>query len=370
MANVDAVVVGGGMAGLSAAYGLLRAGVGRVRVLEREPVPCAHSSGRNAAIFRHLSLAAGDVEVALRSRALLDELLGGEEAWLRRTGMWLLAETEEPLAPLFALAERHGLSCARSRGAALFDDVPALRGGGARYGLFYEGDGVIDTHAVTQALLRAIHAAGGEIAFGAEVASLERDAGRVAGVRLASGERIEAAAVVIAAGAWAFELGAAAGAPRPLEPRRRHLVQLEGAAPAVLDADAPVLWQVGDEIYARPESGGVLACPCDEHAWKAELPAADPAALELLSTKLARFAPPLADASVRRSWAGLRTFTPDRAPLVGPDPEQRGLYWLAGLGGHGMTGGLAAGELLAATVIGAPHPLAAALDPARFSRGS
>lgn len=366
MAKVDAVVVGGGMAGLSAAHALLRAGVGRVRVLEREPVPCAHSSGRNAAIFRHLSTAAGDVEVALRSRALLGDLCGSEGAWLRRTGMWLLAETEEPLAPLVALAARHGLTCARASGEALLDAVPALRGGGARHGLFYEGDGVIDIHAVTQALLRSIHAASGETSFGAEVASIDRAAGRVTGVRLASGERIEASAVVIAAGAWAGELGVAAGVSRPLTPRRRHLVQLEAAGPSLLDADAPVLWQVGDEIYARSESGGVLACPCDEQDWKAELPASDPAALELLSTKLARFAPLLADASVRRTWAGLRTFTPDRAPLIGADPEVRGLFWLAGLGGHGMTGGLAVGELLAAAVCGRAHPLAAALDPARF----
>lgn len=105
-------------------------------------------------------------------------------------------------------------------------------------------------------------------------------------------------------------------------------------------------------------------CPCDEVVWKAELPAATEAGVELLAKKLARIAPRLADAAVRRSWACLRTFTPDRAPVVGAEPRVGGLLWLAG---HGMTGGVAAGELLASTYIGKAHKLAQALSPARFA---
>src|SRR6516225_4191551 len=90
MKRVD-VVVGGGIAGLSAAWAALGAGTGRVLLLEREGVPCAHSSGRNAAIFRHLTATPGDLDLALRSRELLGELLGSEEAWLRRTGSWLVS---------------------------------------------------------------------------------------------------------------------------------------------------------------------------------------------------------------------------------------------------------------------------------------
>lgn len=188
------------------------------------------------------------------------------------------------------------------------------------------------------------------------------------GVRLASGERIVAGAVVIAAGAWAEPLGAGCGAPLPLEPRRRHLALLEPKSK--LDGDAPVVWAVDDEVYLRPDSGGVLASPCDEERWKAELPPTSEAGLELLAKKLARVAPRFADASVRRSWACLRTFAPDRAPAIGPDPRVQGLHWLAGLGGHGMTGGVAAGEVLAAAFTGKAHPLAQTLNPARLGAGS
>ncbi len=372
MESADAIIVGGGIAGLSAALALLRAGVGRVRLLERESVPCAHSSGRNAAVFRHLSTTAGDLEMARRSRALLGELLGAEEAWLRPTGLWFVSQTAEAIEPLAALASRQRLPHARESGGALAASIPSLQGGsivtaggaGAR-GLWCPDDGVIDIHAVTQALVRAITAGGGVLSFGVEVAQLELDGDRVCGVRLASGDRLAAGAVVLAGGAWGGALGASCGAPLPLEPRRRHLVQLGSAAG--LDAGGPVVWCVGDELYYRPESGGALVSPCDSEPWPAELPPPSEAGIELLAGKLARLAPRLSDASVRRAWACLRTFAPDGAAVVGPDPRRAGLYWIAGLGGHGMTGGMAAGELLAATFTGRAHPLSDALAVSRLS---
>jgi glycine/D-amino acid oxidase-like deaminating enzyme len=184
-------------------------------------------------------------------------------------------------------------------------------------------------------------------------------------VRLASGDRIAAGAVVIAAGAWGASLGASCGAPLPLQPRRRHLAQLDAGPPA--DPGAPVVWCLGDELYYRPESGGLLACPCDGDPWPPELPAPAESGVELLAKKLARLAPRLSEASVRRAWACLRTFAPDGAAVVGPDGRLPGLFWLAGLGGHGMTGGMAAGEILAATFMGRQHPLAAALAPSRWA---
>jgi glycine/D-amino acid oxidase-like deaminating enzyme len=367
MKTTDVLIVGGGIAGLSAAHALARAGVGRVRLLERESAPCTHSSGRNAAIFRHLSSTTGELDLARRSRELLGELLGRQEAWLSRTGLWFAGETEEALAPLETLAAQQRLPYERARDGALVEAVPSLQGGPLRHGLWFADDGVIDLHAVTQALLRSIAAASGVLSFGIEVARLEVEGERIGGVCLTSGERIAAGAVVIAAGAWGASLGASCGAPLPLQPRRRHLAQLDVGPPA--DPGGPVVWCLGDELYYRPEPGGLLVCPCDADPWPPELPAPAPAVLELLANKLARQAPRLSDAPVRRAWACLRTFAPDGAAVVGPDPRLGGLFWLAGLGGHGMTGGVAAGEVLAATFTGRDHPLAAALAPSRAAGG-
>ena len=73
-----------------------------------------------------------------------------------------------------------------------------------------------------------------------------------------------------------------------------------------------------------------------------------------------------ADAEVRRVWACLRTMTEDHELAVGADPRLRGLYWVAGLGGRGMTCGVAAGEMLARVALGMSHPLARNLAPARL----
>lgn len=122
-------------------------------------------------------------------------------------------------------------------------------------------------------------------------------------------------------------------------------------------------WRLDDEVYFREESGGVLASPCDEDAWPASVPPCDLRTLESLATKLGRLAPRLGSASVRQAWACLRTFAPGRMPVARADPKVSGLFWLAGLGGSGMTVGVAAGEIVAACVRGEEHSLASARAP-------
>lgn len=120
-------------------------------------------------------------------------------------------------------------------------------------------------------------------------------------------------------------------------------------------------------MYFRPESGGVLASPCDEDPFQPCIPPESELARELLAEKLLRIAPRVANASIKRSWACLRTFAPDRAIIAGLDPRISGLFWSAGLGGYGMTAGVATGELVANLICGQdPHPLAAPLIPSRL----
>jgi D-arginine dehydrogenase len=207
------------------------------------------------------------------------------------------------------------------------------------------------------------------------VRTLRAEAGRITGVELASGERIDAAAVVVAAGAWSAELTRALGSQVALQPIRRHLVQLEsGSAGGALDRAHPVVWRVDgtQAVYFRAESGGVLASPCDAVPVQASEHAAGTHAQEAgeqLARKLAVTAPALVSARVKRAWACLRTFAPDGELVVGADPAVQGLFWLAGLGGRGMAVAVAAGELLARAVAAegaASDPLAGLLSPARF----
>ncbi len=363
MKTADVVIIGGGIAGLSVAWSLTRAGVRGVALFEREPLFATHSSGRNAAIFRLLDRSTGVPALALRSRELLDELMGGR-AWLRETGAILSARSMGALAPLIEVARAHGIAHSVVERPELGRYCAPLAMGSATVGIHVPGDGVLDIHAMISALSEAARRGGARLQTGAVVELIERRGGRAVGVRLASGESVDAGAVLIAAGAWASAMGAATGAPLALTPMRRHLAQLTPRER--LSPQSPVVWCEDEEVYYRPESGGVLASPCDEDAYPPCLPPEAPSALALLAEKLGRVAPSLADASVQRSWACLRTFAPDRALVAGPDPRVPGLFWLGGLGGHGMTAGVGAGELAAALLRGEGHPLAQALAPCRL----
>jgi glycine/D-amino acid oxidase-like deaminating enzyme len=212
-------------------------------------------------------------------------------------------------------------------------------------------------------LTNLARARGAELQTAVPVSRVTHAAGRVTGVLLRDGVQLGAADVVLAAGAWNSTLGLSSGFELPLTPLRRHLVQLEAAGYAA----QPVIWRLEDELYYRPEASGVLASPCDETAWPAEAPPTDPAALVNLTEKLRRSAPQLVGARVQRAWACLRTFAVDRELVAGADPRVRGLHWLAGLGGRGMSVALAAAEVLVANLLGAgASQHTAALSPTRL----
>lgn len=365
MDRADAIIVGGGIAGLAVAHHLTRAGVRRVCLLEREPLLASHSSGRNAAIFRPLDCVPGVTELAGRSRMLLDALFAESgDTWLDRTGLLFVAPYARRLDGLKAVARRCGVPYEILRRADVQLAVPTLAGGEAAWGLMVPDAGVLDGHAIVTLLARSVRAAGARVVPGAGVRCVRASSARVEGVELESGERLAADVVVIAAGAWASSLGASCGAALPLTPLRRHLAQLDVA----LARTSPIVWGTTDHVYFRPESGGALASPCDEQPWPPGVPPVAAAALERLAHKLACLAPALGRGRVRRAWACLRTSAPDRKAVAGEDPRIRGLFWLAGLVGYGMTAGMAAGEIVAELICGRAHSLAAQLSPARLLR--
>jgi glycine/D-amino acid oxidase-like deaminating enzyme len=362
------LVIGGGIAGLSAARALATRGA-HVTLVERELHFFAHSSGHNAAMFRPLERHPATCRLAQRSTEILDTLFGGERArWLDARGMILCAQGEAALAELTGIARDVGVAVQQLDGAEIVEKVPHAAELSASLGLFLPGAGVIDIHAVAIELERRARSAGAELRRGEEVEQLSSTEHRVTGVVLKGGERLLADVTVLAAGAWNAGLGKAVGADLPLVPHRRHLVQL---VPHVPMPRAPILWQLDPEIYFRNEGGGVLASPCDHEPTVPGIPGTEERVLRSLGEKLQSVSPSLATAEVRRAWACLRTLSPDGQMIVGPDPRALGLAWLSGLAGHGMSAGVAAGELLADTLLsdalhGVTSELAAELSPERY----
>lgn len=358
------VVIGGGIAGLSTSLGLARAGV-RVTVLERGDTVFSGASGLNAAIYRPLEDDALMTSFAQRNARLLDDVLGHRTAWLDARGL-VLAGDAKVVRRLAVEAARAGLVA--QRWATVAEQVPALEGGSSPAGLWLAAGGVMDLHRIARALEVACRKLGVEFRFGVEVTGLSSFRGARWALTTKGAPEQLADAVVLAAGAHSGRLAAMAGSKVSVTSFRRTLALLEPVTRLHL---RQVVWDVSEQVYLRGESGGVLASPCEEVAMEPDVaPTVDQAALALLAEKLAAVTPSLANAGVRRAWAGLRTFAHDRLPLIGADPAVAGLYWCTGFGGAGMTTGLAFGFAAAKAVLGGrpPKAIAARTAPLNAAR--
>ena len=187
------------------------------------------------------------------------------------------------------------------------------------------------------------------------------------GVRLEDGQEIRAETTVIAAGGWSGELGAELGSRVRLQPTRRHLMVT--APDRRVDPAWPVVWCLGEEFYCRPESGGLLLCACDQEVVDPNTCHPTGEMCQVVAEKAARLLPSHADAGAAHFWCGIRTLTEDGRFVIGFDPELRNLFWVAGLGGHGMVCSFEVGRLAADLLSGCDkdREVARALSPARFA---
>lgn len=330
----DILVVGSGIAGLSTAYHLAKAAGPRILLLDREVLPGFYASGHNAGIARQLTGRRAHSRLAVEGRNRL-----AEAGLLSDSGGLLLAVEASALDAIEAEAHELGVDSKRNAGAGLDGYVAAAH-------LSIPSDGSIDVHGLLGHCARGARAAGVDLRYGCEVGSIET---AEAGFRVETSEGvIRAATIINAAGAWAGELGRRAGGlDIAFHPLRRHLAWSDQPH----DERQPYAWWVDRPLYLKPESGGLLMCPCDED--EVALPASgrqpdtDATAFEHLADSMHELVPGLTDHGITRAWSGIRTFAPDRRFVIGWDPVNPRLFWVAGLGGHGMTTGLAVGRLAA-----------------------
>lgn len=341
--RAEILIVGGGIAGLSTASHLAQAGQKGIVILEREELLGFYASGHNAGIARQLTGRVEHTRLTMEGRDALAaagflETTGGYLLGAELGGTWALAQEAQEL----------GLPVVQREGSPL----PHAR---AVEHLHIPSDGVIDVDALLHHCAEEARARGAELRLGCMVTAIHPvgDGFEVEtdqGVFLAS-------QLVNAAGAWAQGVGRnAGGLDIPFRPLRRHLIWSNAAHPS----REPWGWWADRPLYIRPESGGLLMCACEEEEIplprRGRQPEVDAHILENLFLSLKELAPSLSDCPIARYWAGLRTFAPDRRFVIGTDPVNPRLFWVAGLGGHGMTSGLAVGRLAAQAILGTNDP--------------
>jgi len=367
----DILVIGGGVAGLSAAAAL--AEHAKVVVLEAEEQVGFHSSGRSAALL-HYALGNPPVRrLTLASREFFErppQELGDVE--LSSTLPILTPARPDELPRLQELADDlspfTGIEWLDEEG--LRRECPLLRIGGddAVQGFIDRTALKLDGHALLQAYLHLLRMNGGDVRTNGRIASIERIDGAWR-VRTERGDVHEAPVLVNAAGAWADAIATLAGVePVGLQPMRRTIIVFD--APDGVDvARLPFTKTVPEELYFGPEAGRIFASPMDE------VPS-DPCDAQPDEYEVALAAHRVEErttVTVRRiehRWAGLRTFAPDRLPVVGFAPDGDGFFWLAGQGGAGLQTSPAIARIVASLIAGTSWPVAdvtaAELSPARF----
>lgn len=355
---IDFIVIGGGIAGTSVGGRLSE--LGRVVVLERESGLAYHASGRSAALFEESYGLPSTIALNEASRDYHFTANGGVTS---PRGLMLIG-TDDNIAEFEKdcdVMHLDELSLDDARGIFPIINYTVTRAA-------YHADAWdLDTDRLVQNFAAQVRSNGGEVRTGACVTAIKRT---TAGWDVTVGDEVlPARAVVNAAGAWVDEVADMAGIARlGVTPMRRSMARIP--APGGHDVSTwPVIFGPGENWYAKPDAGALLVSPAEE----VEMPPMDAWADDMmLAEGLARYEAHVTEPVTRMlsNWAGLRTFSPDRNLVLGPDAADPAFIWMAGQGGYGFQTAPGASQLVADLVAGTPPQIdaqmVARLSPARF----
>ena len=361
------VVIGGGVIGLSIAWRLAGRGA-RVTLLDRFH-PGAGASSAAAGMLSPLKEAGEPgpfLDLGLRSLERYPQFVrdveaaAGMQVDYRREGRLDVAfsgEAADALRKQRDLQEALGFESGLLEPAELRRLEPGIAEN-AHLALATAHDHQVDNERLVRALWLAAGREGVEVRAGAGAAAVLADGpdGRVTGVRLETGERLGAEAVVVAAGAWSGGLEL----PRsiPIRPVRGQIVVLRMVPPAV----RRVTWGPGCYLVPRADGRLLVGATMEEAGFVA---ASTAGATRDLLDRAIRVVPSLAYATLAGFQVGLRPASADGLPVIGPDPATPGLFFATGHFRNGILLAPETAELVGAAILDgtAPDP---AFSPARF----
>lgn len=358
MSQFDVIIIGGGIAGAS--LGAEIAAKRRTLIVEAEEQCGYHATGRSAAFWLESYGGSEVARLSAASRAFLADPPAGfaERGFLTPRGAVHLSDGDWPEVP-------DGVRAIRLDRAALEEMVPGIRPRWVR-ALLEPGCADIDVAGLHAAYLRRFRQAGGSIAGRSRVSRGKRGA-ETWTLTLDDGGTLEAPVVVNAAGAWADDVARACGAkPLGVAPKRRTMVQLRvgrsGLRDLLLVDDAAGTFYFkgeGDRSLWLSPHDEIATDPCDAAPEEIDIATAIDRFEQAVDWPVER---------IERSWAGLRSFAPDRLPVYGFAADAPGFFWCAGQGGFGIQTAPAAAKMAATTLLGEPpDPQVAHIDPSTFS---
>ncbi len=348
MKPLRVAVVGGGIAGVSAAFHLSERA--EVLLFEAEPTLAYHTTGRSAALLFESYGSLGIRPLTLASRSFFDHPPPGlsDFPFLSERGGMLVGREEQvdSLRQWNLEARETGTKVEWLPPSRAQEICPVLRSEHLAGAVWEPGAVDMDVAAIHQAFVRGARRRGARISVNAPITGLEQTAG---GWKVRSGEKtVRVQVVVNAAGAWGDEVAGLAGVkPVGITPMRRTIFMTPGAEEY---RGWPLVANVEMEWYFKPDGVQLLCSLAEENPAPPGDPRPEPLDIALAIERINR-ATTLGIRSVRSSWTGLRTFAPDREMVVGFDGEAEGFFWLVGQGGTGIQTAPGAGELTASLIL-------------------
>jgi glycine oxidase len=325
----DAIVIGGGIIGCATAWRLAQTGR-RVALLERGHIGGEASSAAGGIFVPEASPETPSHQLRLWNRSnelypsFAEEVreTTGQAFEFRVSGRLVVASTEDEVAQLrehFALQAPGGIRAEWLTGADARAAEPALAPHVAA-GIHFPDHGLIDNARFTIALGWAVRRAGGDVFTNRQAVGFAIDGDRVTGVETLVG-RVSAPIVVNCAGSWAGLIDPRA--QQPIRPAKGQIFSLEsGPVQLRMPIGGP-----GASAVPRADGRILIGATVHDVGFDKDVIAED---IFSMYQRNARILPGLRQARFLDAWAGLRPIAPDRLPVIGPDPEIRGLYWATG----------------------------------------
>ena len=346
---LEIVVIGAGIAGVAAALDLWERGAA-VTVVEMSR-PGAEATGASAGMLAAQYEAAGQTakfRFGVESRARYPEFaakleqLSGHDLQVRWDGILVanLTDEEHETAAADARWQRQaGLRAELLEPSQAAKLQPGVTPQAVSY-VWLADDGWLDSQRLAVALNDALARAGIRLISGNAVEALLAEQGRVVGVSMADGRRLEADRVVLAAGAWS---GTIAGLPRvlPVRPMRGQILRFPAAALAL---DHVVASHVGRYLVPRADGSVLAGSTMEDVGFDRSL---TDAGLRAVHDSVTQLVPALAGCKSVERWSGLRPISGDSCPVIGPDPAMDGLLYATGYGRDGILLAPLAGSVVA-----------------------
>ena len=360
--TADVVVIGGGVIGCSIAHHLVQRGVRRVAVLEKRFL-ASGATGRSSACIRQHYSTPETCRMVLRSLRFFEtfpERTGGRDASFVRVGYLLGVgdRLREPMERSVALQQSVGIDTRLVSPREMREIEPRLRVDDFVLGCYEPAAGYADPAGTTQALAGAARDGGARIHEETEVLGIEVAGGRVTGVRTSRGA-IDTPVVVDAAGTWGDRVARMVGVDVPITVVRHRISFF--ARPPEAAAPHPMLYDFVQNIYTRPETGGLtLVGPLEDAAEDRVDPDrfSEGVSFEETADAMERAAhrfPVMEQGEVAKGWAGCFDVTPDWHPILDGSPVG-GFFLAVGFSGHGFKLSPAVGEMMASLVVAGKTP--------------